>query len=978
MWRRDREHISSAEAMNVRSKLAWSAFLLTFIPVVAVATIALVRFNGFADSSARATEAALTTDAQLGLQAGVRRDAELIGTVLGNIDASLLSLSSSEAAQTMLSCLAGDQTQVRTAMQGLDRGVLDVANDTRNQIATLDQVLQRNLTISRHMLGELGPVVGGGPAADWRITNQDTRVVTTEAVPTLFFGEASLPWVADPAVTVPVVDEASTLIGGQYTIFQRLADGRLLRLATNVVGKDGRRVVGTCIPAVGTDGKPNRVAAAITAGTTYRGIAKVVDDTSVTVYEPIKDESGNVVGALYAGIPLRDLPMLGRSIVERRLNQKGYGFAIDGAGRFIAHPKPEWFGKHVVDDLKLDFLRPVIERTLADGETAYLEYELAGVKKAFVYTRMAEWGWTIGYATETAVVIAATTERSRTAFTNQVVQVHAAGMLHVGGKGRPLFNQIRLLDAKGMELVNLQQGKPAKELKGKAHMDWCKASMQVAPGGIYWAPIEIAANTGLPELRVVRPIHVGGKLQGLVALSIDWQAISDLVSGHVYGQHGYPWMVDAEGCMVIHPTIAVKDKANITDPRLFAGMQELVPAVRSGMDGVGRYSHEGVDKLIAFGPMAIGGQRYVLTASAPSAELLQAATALRASSQAASRATVWQQAILGLVIVALASVIGLWLSRRLMRPVEQTGRTLAEVAGGDLRARLDLRSRDEFGGMATALNTALAAMGDATRAIGGHAGSVAEQSRQLDGLSGKLGGSATASSREAQSTSTAAGQVATSVTTVAAAVEELNASIREVAQSAQKAAGAANQSVASAEAASREMGELSKAADEIGDIIKLINSIAEQVNLLALNATIEAARAGDAGRGFAVVAAEVKDLARRTQAASADIGARIGAIQGGIRQGAAAIAGVAESIRGIDAMQQNVASAVEEQAATTAEMGRAVQEAASGAQGIAGSAATLAGATGDTDRIAGEVRAAAAQLGGLAQQLQQAVDRFRV
>jgi len=104
--------------------------------------------------------------------------------------------------------------------------------------------------------------------------------------------------------------------------------------------------------------------------------------------------------------------------------------------------------------------------------------------------------------------------------------------------------------------------------------------------------------------------------------------------------------------------------------------------------------------------------------------------------------------------------------------------------------------------------------------------------------------------------------------------------------------------------------------------------IAQQTNLLALNATIEAARAGEAGKGFAVVANEVKELAKQTAKSSGDIGRKIAAIQSDTKGAVEAIGTIAGVIHQINDISGTIATAVEEQSATTNEMKRNVDEAA--------------------------------------------------
>src|SRR4029079_18201927 len=126
------------------------------------------------------------------------------------------------------------------------------------------------------------------------------------------------------------------------------------------------------------------------------------------------------------------------------------------------------------------------------------------------------------------------------------------------------------------------------------------------------------------------------------------------------------------------------------------------------------------------------------------------------------------------------------------------------------------------------------------------------------------------------------------------------------------------------------MARLGESSTAIGNVVKVITSIAEQTNLLALNATIEAARAGDAGKGFAVVASEVKDLAQETARATEDISRRVDAIQTDTEGAVTAIDQISQVISRINEFQTTIASAVEEQTATTSEMNRSVSEAATG------------------------------------------------
>ncbi|MFQ5451606.1 MAG: methyl-accepting chemotaxis protein [Nitrospinaceae bacterium] len=255
---------------------------------------------------------------------------------------------------------------------------------------------------------------------------------------------------------------------------------------------------------------------------------------------------------------------------------------------------------------------------------------------------------------------------------------------------------------------------------------------------------------------------------------------------------------------------------------------------------------------------------------------------------------------------------------------------------------------------------------------------LASSSEELTAVSQQMAGNAEETSAQANVVSAASEEVSTNVQTVATGAEEMSASIKEIAQNSNEAAKVAASAVIAAEKTNATVTRLGESSVEIGQVIKVITSIAEQTNLLALNATIEAARAGEAGKGFAVVANEVKELANQTAKATEDIGSKIEAIQSDTQNSVEAIGEITGVINKINDIQNTIASAVEEQTATTNEIGRNVEEAAKGSQEIAQNIAGVAQAAQSTTQGANDARKAAGELSKMAAELQEIAGRFKM
>jgi methyl-accepting chemotaxis protein len=312
-------------------------------------------------------------------------------------------------------------------------------------------------------------------------------------------------------------------------------------------------------------------------------------------------------------------------------------------------------------------------------------------------------------------------------------------------------------------------------------------------------------------------------------------------------------------------------------------------------------------------------------------------------------------------------------SRRMHDVVEG----LDQLAAGDLTTRVPAEGRDEVATMGRALNKAAEQLTEVFAGISEASGRLAASSTVLTEVAGRVGQSAEDASSRAEVVARSADEVSQNVQAVASGSEEMGASISEIAQNANEAARVATGAVQAVESTTGTMNKLGDSSREIGDVVRLITSIAEQTNLLALNATIEAARAGDAGKGFAVVADEVKQLAQETARATEDISRRVEAIQEDADQAGRAIADIAGVITRINEFQTTIASAVEEQTATTQAINAGVTEAASGSNVIAQNIAGVAEAAGATAGSMSQARTNASELSSMSGELARLVSGFR-
>jgi|WetSurMetagenome_2_1015567.scaffolds.fasta_scaffold41654_3 methyl-accepting chemotaxis protein len=305
--------------------------------------------------------------------------------------------------------------------------------------------------------------------------------------------------------------------------------------------------------------------------------------------------------------------------------------------------------------------------------------------------------------------------------------------------------------------------------------------------------------------------------------------------------------------------------------------------------------------------------------------------------------------------ILLSYTISMVMKSVILSTINKTVDVIETVAQGDLTRRIDVRSKDEIGDMASHFNNFMDKLHSIVKEIDINADTLTSSSLELSKLSGSMSAGSDNMSSKSNTVSAAAEEMSTNVSSIAAAMEEastnislvataaeqMTATINEIAQNSENARAITGSAVSKTNDATQKIGELGMGAQEIGKVTESITEISEQTNLLALNATIEAARAGEAGKGFAVVANEIKELARQTASATQDIKERVNRIQTATAGAVKQIEVISKVIYDVNEIVTTIATAVEEQSVTTKEIAGNVSQASDGIQEVTENIAQL-------------------------------------
>ncbi len=317
--------------------------------------------------------------------------------------------------------------------------------------------------------------------------------------------------------------------------------------------------------------------------------------------------------------------------------------------------------------------------------------------------------------------------------------------------------------------------------------------------------------------------------------------------------------------------------------------------------------------------------------------------------------TILAGALIMLFSAIAVGLLALWMvNRNLITPIRMLIDYVSQLSEGKFAQRVDITRQDELGRLAIAANILRDFLADTFTRL-------KRSTSDLDTAGSELNSIAALMAQGTHDQFERTDQVATAMTEMSATAQEV---ARHAAQAAQAADEADHHAQAGGKAMQATMATIVSMRNEIGNtasvihrletdsgrigkVLEVIRGIAEQTNLLALNAAIEAARAGEAGRGFAVVADEVRTLAQRTAASTAEINQIINSVQTGAIDAVQAIQGgqarseesveqvtsagatlerITSAVEAIRDMNRQIATAAEEQTSVAEDISRNLTE----------------------------------------------------
>lgn len=491
-------------------------------------------------------------------------------------------------------------------------------------------------------------------------------------------------------------------------------------------------------------------------------------------------------------------------------------------------------------------------------------------------------------------------------------------------------------------------------------------------------PFEPSFNN--PAAFIATPVFVKGQKAGVLIIQLSIDKINHIMQfgGNFeqagLGQSGESYLVGSDFKMKSDSRfLADIDCPVVQSLNTTIGIFEIrstsVQEALAGKTGSGIIEdYRGVKVLSAYTPVEIFGTTWAVIAEKDKEEALAEVGTI-----------ILTIAIIAVVLIIVAIVVfSVVINKMVLNPITAMLSGSEKYAGGDFRETIAVKSADELGQLATALNKMQQSFKELIQSLQHSAGELNDAARQLAGQVEQTAAGAT-------DTAATMNEIASTVTNIAENTQEVAGKANEVSQNAEqgrqgvaKVTGQMQQIQVSTGQVGSSINDPSTTIEKIGQFAAVITNIAEQTNLLSLNAAIEAARAGEAGKGFAVVAEEVRKLAEQSAQSTGEIKQLIQDVNTQSQQSLQVMTGANEQVAQGNVVVSEVGAGLGEIIQAVQELSGQVQSVAAAAEQLTAGVENVAATTEEQTATMEEVSAATESLSKLADELNGLATKFKV
>jgi len=392
--------------------------------------------------------------------------------------------------------------------------------------------------------------------------------------------------------------------------------------------------------------------------------------------------------------------------------------------------------------------------------------------------------------------------------------------------------------------------------------------------------------TGLVVASVSSPVlHPNGLLKGVLSADIELNAVTERINSMAIGENGFVSIMTNKGVFVAHPDENMISKNALSDVE-DEEIRLLAESVTKDDEGSVTYLYNKIESVATYA--AIPNTNWKIIVTVPKTSLTSELSVLKVIILLST-----------LIFASLTSVVVLFLTRRITKPIEELSNATKRLSDGDLTQHVNIKDNTEIGQLSSNFDEMAKNLKNLVRGITKLSSDVSHASVKMNASSGKteeiseqissaIYELAKGAEQQSQSVNTSVEKISIMTHDLGDIVDriqevyDMTEAINLLIANGEKAIEVQNESMVESSEASNSVSESMKILEnktlEIEKIVTVIDGIASQTNLLALNASIEAARAGEQGRGFAVVAEEIRKLAEQSSASTSQIDSSIAEI----------------------------------------------------------------------------------------------------